>query len=278
MDSLIHEVVDEIKQVRGVKAVVLGGSRARGTHHPGSDYDIGIYYDSAKDFDIDELAKVAARLDDDHRQGLVTPIGGWGPWINGGGWLHIHSNAVDFIYRDLNKVNQVIDDCLAGKLEIYYQPGHPFGFPTYIYLGEAAVCQPLWDREGCIADLKKRVTPYPLPFKKAVIEKFFWEIDFSIGNAKKSVAKVDVSYAAACCFRSAMCMLQVLFALNNCYWLNEKGAVQMAEQFEIVPENFKKRINMVFSLLNESSSAIEQSVKIMQGLNEDVGGLVHKTG
>lgn len=28
----------------GIRAVVLGGSRARGTHRPDSDWDLGLYY------------------------------------------------------------------------------------------------------------------------------------------------------------------------------------------------------------------------------------------
>jgi len=30
--------------VEGVVGVLLGGSRARGTHHPDSDVDLGVYY------------------------------------------------------------------------------------------------------------------------------------------------------------------------------------------------------------------------------------------
>ena len=30
--------------VGGVVGVLLGGSRARGTHHPDSDVDLGVYY------------------------------------------------------------------------------------------------------------------------------------------------------------------------------------------------------------------------------------------
>ena len=45
IESLIQDIVDEIKNVSGVKAIVIGGSRARGTNHSASDIDLGIYYD-----------------------------------------------------------------------------------------------------------------------------------------------------------------------------------------------------------------------------------------
>ncbi|WP_339323510.1 nucleotidyltransferase domain-containing protein [Paenibacillus sp. FSL W8-0194] len=45
--AIISNIVEVLKQVDGMQALVLGGSRAKGTHHPGSDIDIGIYYNPA---------------------------------------------------------------------------------------------------------------------------------------------------------------------------------------------------------------------------------------
>lgn len=274
VESLIQDIVNEIKTVSGVKAIVLGGSRARGTHHASSDIDLGIYYDPSSPLDLPELAKLAAKLDDEHRPNLITATGGWGPWINGGGWLRIGSFPVDFLYRDLDKVNNVIKDCLEGKVEIFYQPGHPNGFVSSIYLGEIAVCQPLWDPEGIITSLKNKISPYPSALQKAIIHKFFWEIDFSIGITQKSIVKADVAYAAGCCFRSVMCMAQVLFALNKEHWLNEKGAVDMVNRFEKKPADFQNRVNQVFSMLSAAPETIHQAVELLKVLNADINHLL----
>jgi predicted nucleotidyltransferase len=273
-DALIQNIVDEIKSVSGVKAIVLGGSRARGTHTPSSDIDLGIYYDSRQSLDLDALGKAATKLDDENRTDVITPLGGWGPWINGGGWLRIQSTPVDFLYRDLVKVEAVIDSCLNGKVETFYQPGHPHGFVSSIYLGEVAICQPLWDPEGSIAELKSKVIPYPDTLQKAVIDSSAWEIDFSIGIAKKSIERADVTYAAGCCFRNAMCIVQVLFALNKEYWLNEKGAVAIANRFENKPDDFQNRINEVFRLLNAKPESINKSISLLNELSMDVNALL----
>ena len=224
MQNLITLIVEKLKPVDGITAIVLGGSRARGTHTPTSDIDLCIYYHPDRPLDIAALDRVATAIDDGHQTGLVTSIGGWGPWINGGGWLTVRSQPVDILYRDLRQVGAVIDACLAGQVEMVYQPGHPHGFVSSIYLAEVALCRPLWEADAQLSALKERVNPYPDTLQEALIRKFAWEIDFSLANAKKSIDRADVMYAAGCCFQAAACILQVLFALNRQYWLNEKGA------------------------------------------------------
>ena len=44
LDPLLTCIVPRLAGVPGVVAVVLGGSRARGTGNAASDYDIGLYY------------------------------------------------------------------------------------------------------------------------------------------------------------------------------------------------------------------------------------------
>ena len=274
IESLIASILNEIKGVEGVRAVVLGGSRARGTHTPSSDIDLGIYYDPHTPLDLHTLRQTATRLDDEHRTDVITDIGGWGPWINGGGWLKIWSHPVDFLYRDLERVSAIIEDCLHGRIEIFYQPGHPLGFVSSIYLAEVAVCHPLWDPEGLISERKEKVIPYPESLQEGLIQKFAWEIDFSLSVARKSVERADVAYAAGCCFRSVMCMLQVLFALNKQHWLNEKGAVAVADMFPIKPVRLGSRVEQVFRSLDANPPSIQNSINLLEELSKDTGSLI----
>ncbi|NLU32722.1 MAG: hypothetical protein GXX04_08900 [Clostridiaceae bacterium] len=41
----LDKIVTSLSQVRGIKAIALGGSRSRGEAGADSDFDIGIYYD-----------------------------------------------------------------------------------------------------------------------------------------------------------------------------------------------------------------------------------------
>src|ERR1700709_2913455 len=89
--ALLGRSAAALAPVAETRAVLPGGSRGRGVAQPGSDYDIGIYYSGA--LDVAALEAVARTLDSTGRTPLVTPLGGWGAWVDGGGWLTIDGEA-----------------------------------------------------------------------------------------------------------------------------------------------------------------------------------------
>ncbi len=161
--ELARQIARRLGEIEGVVAVALGGSWARGEAHADSDVDLGIYYEPERPFGIEDLRRLAKELDDRHPTDAVTEFGGWGPWINGGGWLVIGGRRVDWIYRDLALVRRIIEECRAGETSVHYQPGHPHGFHTHIYMGEVHLCVPLHDAEGVLEYLKSLTEPYRHP-------------------------------------------------------------------------------------------------------------------
>lgn len=274
VELILEQAVSHLKQVPGVEAIVLGGSRARGTHTDHSDIDIGIYYNGDNPLDTKKLSEAAAVLDDLKRSDVITPIGEWGPWINGGGWLQVGGIPVDFLYREIGKVEAAIDDCRQGRIHIDYQPGHPHGFVNSIYAGEVAVCRPLWDPKGIVAELKAKTQPVSPAYKEAVIGKFLWEADFSAANAEKGISRLDVSYAAGHLFRAVSCLTQVLFAVNEEYLLNEKGAAAYISRLSASPENFETRVREAFARLVPEQGAMEEAIRLVGALIQDARALV----
>lgn len=171
-------------------------------------------------------------------------------------------------------MNAIVEDCLREKVEIFYQPGHPHGFVSSIYLAEVAVCQSLWDPEGIISRLKEKIDPYPVSLQEALIQKFTCEIDFSLQIARKSIERAEVTYAAGCCFRGVMCMLQVLFAVNKQYWLNEKGALALADTFVTKPARLGSRVEEAFELLTANPGSLEKAITMLDELNQEVNVFV----
>ena len=270
--KLLDRLTETLAAVAGVRAIVLGGSRARGAATEHSDYDIGLYYEPEKPLNIASLRTAAAALDDRGTEAEVTDIGGWGPWINGGGWLTVAGTRVDLLYRDLGRVRGVIDECRVGRVACYFQPGHPHGFVSAIYAGEVAVCLPLWDPHGTLWQLKALTTPYPAELRRALTKKFIWEAQFAVDNARHGCGPDDVNYVAGCCFRSVASLCQVLFALNGEYLLNEKGAVALADRLPLRPKGFAVRVAAIYHEAGTGSRTA--ALDIVQHLLDDTGALL----
>lgn len=272
-NALLDAVVQALSPIVGIAAIVLGGSRGRRRHRPDSDYDIGLYYRRAQPFDLAALDVAAAELDDDRRSGLVTQFGGWGPWVDGGGWLKASGRAVDLIYRDLDRVDRILDEALAGGFERNYQQGHPAGFPSIIYAGEIATCQVLWDPDGVIESRKQRLTPYPELLRATIIARSIDEARFSVLIGLKGAKRGDVAYVAGCAYRAAACVTQAVFALNCEWWLNEKDSVVLADGFAATPRAFRRRIENALAGLGTSPSELERALEAMTALADETMAL-----
>ena len=253
---------------------MLGGSRAQGQHAEASDWDLGLYYDSPDAFNVVALNRVAAALDDAHREDLCTPIGGWGPWVVGGGWLTIGGRAVDLIYREIPRVAAVIQDCRAGRFTIAYQVGHPAGYPSYIYLGEAAVNRPLHDLHGRFAALTAAATPYPPALRAAILSRLRGEPAFCTSIAEKGLARGDLAYVATCLARATFCLAQLLFALNREWYLNEKGAMARAARFPRTIPRLDARVQAAFTGLGADPPG---AIREFRTLAEEVTALARES-
>jgi hypothetical protein len=147
-EAIVERLSEALRPVRGLVALVLGGSRARGIASVSSDYDLGLYYEAEVPLQIDDLRTAIAPLVDRPIQSTVTALGGWGRWINGGAWLSISNQKVDLLYRDLAQVRTVVAECQAGQISMNYQPGHPHGFCSTIWMGEVWFCAPASSENG----------------------------------------------------------------------------------------------------------------------------------
>ncbi|HHZ16691.1 MAG TPA: nucleotidyltransferase domain-containing protein [Clostridia bacterium] len=251
VDEILKAVTERLSALPCIEGIVLGGSRARGTHREDSDIDIGIYYNPAS-FDLAVFNRLASELDDEHRPDLVVPPGAWGDWINAGGWLVINGYHVDLILRDLKRVEQVIRDTEQGIVTTNYQTGHPHGYISAMYRGELAISQILYARKESFCALKRQAGTYPPALRENLVNFFLFEAEFSLMFTKASLKAGDKYYLAGHLFRTISCLNQALFAYNNIYCINEKKAVKLIETFSRKPAQYAERVNRVFELLGIS--------------------------
>ncbi|MEV4332059.1 nucleotidyltransferase domain-containing protein [Streptomyces sp. NPDC049597] len=248
MQTTIETMARRLTAVAGVRAVALGGSRARGAHWPDSDWDLGVYYRGEPD--VAALAALASEL-----TGAPVEIagpGGWGPWVDGSAWLTVEGATMDWILRDLDRVRRVWADCRAGRWETGAQPGHPLGFWSPAYAGEVALCRVLSDPTGELAELREQTATYPEPLRTALVEAA-WEAEFSVAAARKSAGSGDTLHVSLCLSRAFGVLVQSLHAYHRVWCLNEKGALAAAAALPGVPGDFTARVSAALAGLDPAA-------------------------
>ncbi|MER5889641.1 nucleotidyltransferase domain-containing protein [Streptomyces sp. NPDC001941] len=246
----VGEMAARLVEVAGVRAVALGGSRARGAHRPDSDWDLGVYYRG--EVDVAALAALAAEVTG-HEVEVAGP-GGWGRWVDGGAWLRVDGVAVDWILRDLDRVRRVWADCREGRYEVGVQPGHPLGFWSPAYAGEVALCRVLADPGGELAALRAEAQGYPEPLRQALRDAA-WEAEFSVAGARKAASTGDDLYLSLCLSRALGVLAQALLGHHGVWCLNEKGALRTASRLPGAPEGFAREVGEVLRSLDVEAAA-----------------------
>jgi hypothetical protein len=268
--ELMSSLAQRLGTIRGMRAVVLGGSHARGRAEAGSDIDLGLLYSEAAPFSIQSVRELAEAVNDTAGP-VVTDFYQWGPWVNGGAWLPIGGQRVDFLYRSLEHLERVIAESVAGRYEVHYLQQPPFGFFSGTYLGEIAVCLPLFDPDALIDALKRRVANYPEALRRAVVQDYLFMAEFTItAFASKVAARSDTYGTSACLTRAVNELVLALFALNCKYPINDKSALAEVAEFERVPREFGPRVQKALAHLGASAMELVAAV-------ESVAQLVRET-
>lgn len=246
-EMIITKVTESIKNIVGIEAIVLGGSHVNKTSSPSSNIDIGLYYFADGVLDINTLDNMMTELDDGKRQGILALPGAWGEWLNGGSCIVMDGMIVDISLRNITKVNELIDNSNnKGSISVSYQFGHPFGFVSSMYMAEVDLCRILFEKKNVISNLKRKVRPLSIIYKKSVIEYFLWEASYSAQTARRCIDKKDIIYAIGALYKCTNSLVQVVFTINDEYVLNEKGSFNKINTFKHVPKDFNKNMQALF--------------------------------
>lgn len=267
--EIVAEITSRLATIPGVRAVVLGGSHARGRARPGSDVDLGLLYSDAAPFSPRDVGALAEALNDTPSP-VVAGLYEWGPWVNGGAWLTVRGHRVDLLYRSLEQLDRVITDSTAGRYDVHHLQQPPFGFFSGIYLGEIATCIPLWDREGLLDGLKRRVAAYPDALRLSVVRDFLFMSRFNLDSfAAKAASRADVHTTAACVTRAVNELAMVLFALNRRYLVSDKTALAEVGEFGCAPRDFQARVERALRRLGSTPDELALAVAAVRELHRE---------
>jgi hypothetical protein len=118
--------------------------------------------------------------------------------------------------------------------------------------------------------LKRLAEEYPLHLKRALVKSQLWEASFALKTSQKSAERGDSFYVTGCLFRCAACLVQVLFALNERYVVNEKGSVEATDSLPLRPENFRETIESVLSCPGKTSKQLVASVRRLENITRTI--------
>lgn len=240
--KLLDNITDELKQIAGVKAIVLGGSYAVGLATENSDIDIGIYYYEQNPFDINEIRRVAEKYSDNEMP-TVTGFYEWGPWVNGGAWINTANGEVDFLYKNIDQIVRTIDNAKNGIWENNFEQQPPYGFSSIIFLAETQNSLPLYDPDDVVKKLKESIKQYPQKLKQSIIQQSLWSAEFTIWHAEKYASKNDLFNTIGCLTRATKSIVTALFAINELYPMGDKRAINILEQAKIRPESLTSKMD-----------------------------------
>jgi hypothetical protein len=269
-EAELHDLAARLVAVDGIVGVLLGGSRARGDHAPESDVDLGLYYRPPLDVAaLGELAREVAGPG-----ATVTEPGGWGPWVDGGGWLTVAGTDVDWLYRDLDRVRSAWADAQAGRYAFHAQVGHPLGVPDFAYAGEVALGVVLADPTGLLGRLQEETRAYPPRLADALVAGL-WEASFLLDIARKAVTRRDTTYIAGCLFRVAALCAYALHGRAGRWLINEKGAVAAAGRLNLAPAGFAHQAHGLLASLgttaDELTAALDAAADLLAATREACG-------
>ena len=261
----IAEMAARLAAVDGVVGVVLGGSRARGEQRPDSDWDFGVYYRGAPH--LPTLRSLARGLSESPVE--VAGPGEWGPWVNGGAWLRIGGEHVDWILRDLDRVRGVWSQCREGVFEVGIQPNHPLGFWSPCYVGELALGRVIADPDRELTGFQQEAAGYPEPLRRSLV-RAAWEAEFTVGNAAKPALRGDVLLVSLALSRSIGILVQSLYAWHRRWCLNEKGALAVAESLPGTPPDFGPRARRLLGAPGSTPDELAETVRSASALVAEV--------
>jgi hypothetical protein len=269
---LLHHLVDALSGVAGVAAIGLGGSYASGAYHASSDLDIALYYAEDNPFAIPAIQRIA---DSVATAGPATVTGfyEWGAWVNGGAWIHTQQGKVDFLYRNLDHVQRTISAAQQGVVEHDYDQQPTYGFYSVIYLAETQICVPLYDPQRLIRNLQDQVVTYPPQLKQQVVANSLWAAEFTLIFARDFAAQDDIYNTVGCLTRVATNLTQVLFALNERYFLRDKQVMTMVASFPTLPPGYVERITRLLACPGHTGPELAKTVADLEQIWRSVVSL-----
>ncbi len=221
--ELIEEFLPIIRKWdMGKYAVSIGGSLGKGTWDNHSDVDFRLFHEK-EHLNQDVWTQVFAAVERWKEKGITVD----GIWP-----------------RSIGEINSSLDRWLNGEILVQEMFWTVWGYQLLTDIRTQAVIE---DPYNVIAGWKQRLQLYPPKLKAALLNKHteslrYWRNDYHYQN---KVKRGDAVFLAGISSRLVHDMMQVLFALNETYFVGDGQNIEFSRSFQHQPNNFVQRVKDV---------------------------------
>lgn len=253
---MIQLLLKELSMLSGVTAIALGGSRSSKHYEEQSDYDLYVYY--------------TAPIDNAQRKEILTRYCktlefGNSFWEYGDNGILKDDVEIDIMYRSLNDFEKDVES-------VVFKHQAQNGYTTCMW-HNLMTCQLIYDKEGLLANLKKRFTiPYPEALRHNIIERNLKLLHGTLSSYDKQIEKavrrhdlISMNHRTSAFLES---YFDIIFALNKQTHPGEKRLIELCKtSCNLLPNHFEE--NLVL-LLNDLYTKPENTMTHLQTILEEL--------
>ncbi len=258
---VIHSILEEfaviLKQLAGDQryAIAVSGSLGKGTWDSRSDVDFRLYTDRAIAWphqDPESWKDYFAATERWKERGI----------------------RIDDVWpRTVGDINAALDRWTQGDIQPMETVWTIWGYHLLTDINDQYSIEDPYD---IIGEWKERLRFYPPALKQAIMKKYtgslqYWRADYHYAN---KVKRCDVIFTAGLTSKLVHEILQILFALNETYFVGDGSNLIYAEKFTILPENFSSRVHKIF--YPSSPDPVTEQYSLLTALMDEVIELVHQ--
>jgi len=255
-------LIDTIREIDGVLSIGKSGGGAIPENNE-SDIDIFVFCSQVPDANT--------------RQVAVKKVGSAVSWMKisettGKFWgvcdfATIDDTDICLMYFNISDMNDEIESVLNGsrldrESEYFYPTGRCATFLS-MYV--------LYDKTGYIADMKEKLSVYPLSLAEKLYNHHIRKINDG-EDFERAVSRGDVLFYHATLELAIDHFLQALFALNRCWFPGRKRTLQFVQDFKSKPIDCSKKMLRIIEL-GSVAETLSQSYEIWSALCTELSGM-----
>ena len=163
--------------------------------------------------------------------------------------------------RTVGEIDAAIDSWFSGTIHPGEKVWTIWGYYVLTDINNQYVIE---DPYGIIAAWKERLRVYPAAMKQAILAKNmaslrYWQPDYHYAH---KVQRGDVVFLAGISSKLVHEVIQILFALNETYYVGDGANLAFVEKFRIAPANFSARVQAILYPQGPEAAANQYSTLV----------------